>query len=139
MELRIRDSEGFVDKGFGWWLVFRIKVKLISNIKNYKLDNWDKYLNEATELNRLFNRKYKTADVITFAAKNIICEGSAGEITLRFDDTKFVPGFDRLKLTTLLKTINFGTLSIKGCPIFSDTFNYFSEDIDTYVRLYYRL
>ena len=139
MELRIRDSQGFVDESFGYWLIPRIKAKLISNISKYKLANWDKYLTESETLNRLYKKDYKTTDVIIFAANNLVCKGADGEITIHFDNTKFTPGFDRLRLDVIVKTINFGTLDTKGCSIFTDTLNHFAKDIDTYVGLYYSL
>ena len=139
MELRIRDSQGFVDDGFGYWLLPRIKSKLISNISRYKTVNWDKYLTESENLNRLYKKEYKVSDIIIFAANNLVCNGSDGDISIQFDNTKFVPGFDRIRLSTIVKLVNYGTLDMKACPIFTDTFHYFANNIDSYVGLYYRL
>lgn len=139
MELRIRDSQGFVDKGFGEWLIPRIQTKLISSISKYKLVNWDNYLTESPTLERLYNMSYKTEDIIIFASKNIQCTGTDGDITIHFNRTKFTPGFNKLKLDTIVRTINYGTQDNKACPIFTDVLNYFADDIDTYVRQYYML
>lgn len=139
MELRIRDSNKFIDVQFGLWLIPRIKTKLISSIRKYKLNTWDTYLTEDASIKRLYKKDYKAEDVITFAADNLSCTGVDGEISIQFNFNKLVPGFDRLRLTTIVKTINYGTLDIKSCPIFTDTFNYFAKNIDTYVGIYYRL
>ena len=139
MELRIRDSNNIVDEEFGHWLIPRIKTKLISNIGTYKLQNWDKYLTDSTTLKRLYEKDYKAADIVVFAANNLVCTGSDGDISIQFNTNKFVPGFDRAKLITLVKTINYGTLDTKGCPIFTDTLNYFAKHINNYVNMYYRL
>lgn len=139
MELRIRDSQQVIDEGFANWLSFLIKTKLISNIGKYKLVNWDKYLTTSDSVNRLYKKDYRTSEVIIFAANNIVCSCVPGEVVITFDNTKFVLGFDRLRLSTIVKTINYGTLDIKGCPIFIDTLTYFEENIDTYIRLYYGL
>ena len=73
-----------------------------------------------------------------FAADNLLCTCANGEVVITFNKTKFVQGYDRLQLVTLIKTINYGTLDIKGCPIFTDTLKYFETNIDTYIKLYYR-
>lgn len=140
MELRIQDDKGLVDTSFGNWLIIRIQAKLISNISKYKgLVSWDKYLNESTTIDRLYDIEYHTSDIVIFAAKNLVCDGTDGEIVIHFDFNKFVPGFNRLKLDTLIRTINYGTRDIKACPIFTESFNYFANDIGTYVRQYYML
>lgn len=140
MELRIYDDKGFIEKSFGEWLIPRIKVKLISNISKYKgLVNWDKYLTKSSTLDRLYDMNYHSSDIVVFAAKNLVCTGTDGEITIHFDYNKFVPGFNKLKLDTIIKTINYGTRDTKACPIFTDSFDYFAEDIETYVRQYYML
>ena len=139
MELRVRDSNKIIDVDFGAWLSNRIKIKLLSNSKKYNFVHWDKYLSESETLKRLYKKDYKAMDVIVFASKNIVCKGTDGEISITFDNTKFVPGFDRLPLVTLVKTINYGTQDSKGCPIFTDTFNYFVKNLDTYVGMYYSL
>lgn len=139
MRLLIRDSSKLVDKEFGNWLQLRIRAKLIVNAFNYKLQLWDKYLTESDSVKRLYNRDYKALDVILFAANNLVCKGIDGEVSIQFNDTKFVPGFDRLTLGVIVKTINYGTLDVKACSIFTDTFNYFAKDIDTFVKEYYKI
>lgn len=139
MELRLRDKEKFIDKGFGNWLVQRIRIKLLSEISKYNLTNWDKYLSESANLTRLYARDYKASELLVFAANNLVCTGTDGDISIQFDNKKFVPGFDRLKLDLILRTITFGTRDTKACPIITDVFNSFSEDIDTYLHSYYML
>lgn len=140
MEIRIRDEEGFVDCGFGNWLIPRIAIKLVSNINKYPtLISWDNYLTTSNTIERLYTIDYRAADVVIFASKNLVCTGTDGDITIHFNNTKYVPGFNRLNLETIVKTINYGTQDTKACPIFTDTFNYFAEDIDHYVRQYYML
>ena len=139
MELRIRDSKGFVDTSFGTWLIPRIQARLISRISKYNFSAWDEFLTKDSSLSRLYKKTYKAADIILFASKNIVCTGVDGDITIHFNYTKFTPGFDRLPLNVIVKTINYGNISLKGCPIFTDTLNFFAEDIDSYIRIYYRI
>ena len=139
MKLQIKDSNKIVDQGFGFWLIPRIRSKLISNISKYKFQNWDSYLTETEELVRLYKKKYTASEIIIFAANNLVCQGVAGDISIQLNATKLVPGFDRLPLNIATKLLNFGTLELKGCPIFTDTFNEFAESIDTYVGMYYMM
>lgn len=139
ISLRLHDSNNIIDSDFGYWLVSKIRVRLISNFRNYNFKRWDNYLTESKEVTRLYSRNYTAYEIVDFAASNIICNSSTGEITISINNNKFVPGFDRLKLSTIVKTINYGTLDIKGCSIFTDTFNHFAENIDTYASIYYRI
>lgn len=43
------------------------------------------------------------------------------------------PGTE-LKLVDLCKVINYGTMSVEGYPIFTETFNHFSRNIRKYVE-----
>ena len=139
MELRIKDSEEFVDTDFGRWLVLRIRSKLISNLSKYNWVVLDKYLTESSSIRRLYNKSYKASDIIMFAANNLVCSGISGEIVISLNKDKFVPTYDRESLDVLARLINYGTLDVKGCPIFTDTFAYFSKNINMYLRLYYNL
>lgn len=139
MELRVQDSNQIIDIDFGEWLISHIRVKLLSSVSKYRFDKWDDFLTESENISRLYTRQYSVLEVVKFASKNIVCKGATGDISIQFDNTKLVPGFDRLPLNTILKTINYGTLDIKGCPIFTDTLEYFAKDIDTYVHMYYNI
>lgn len=139
MELRIKDSEEFVDTDFGRWLVLRIRAKLISNLSKYNWAVLDKYLTDSSKIRRLYNKSYKASDIIIFAANNLVCSGISGEIVISLNKDKFVPAYDRESLDVLARLINYGTLDVKGCPIFTDTFTDFSKNINMYLRLYYDL
>lgn len=139
MELRITDKEQILDTSFGRWLIDRMRFSLVRNFNNYNFTNWDKWLNETTSVSRLFDKNYSVLDIILFASKHIVCDGVNGELHIHFNNNIFVPGFDRWKLTTCIRTINFGNLEVKGCPIFTDTFDEFAEDIDNYVSVFYMI
>ena len=137
MELRLRDSQNILNIDFGIWLIPMIKTRIISNYKKYNFVHWEKYLNETEDVIRLYTKHYSVFESINFACKNIVCDGKSGEISIHFNNNIYVPGFDRWKLSSFIKTINYGTLQIKGCPIFTDSLNEIAKDIDTYVGLYY--
>lgn len=137
ISLNLHDSNKIIDIDFGYWLASKIKLKLLSNFRNYKFTNWDNFLNESKDIVRLYKRTYTVYEVVVFASSNIVCNATEGNIVISIDNNKLVPGFDRLKLSTIIKTINYGTLEIKGCPLFTDTFNHFAENIGEYASIYY--
>ena len=140
MQLRIRDEQGFIDQDFGRWIIPIIQTKLAKNINKYNLTNWTNYLNKSENISRLYtNKSYSAENIVLLASQSLVCKGTSGDISISFDSTKFVSGYDRLRLTTIIKTINYGTVDIRGCPIFTNTFNEIVEDIDSYVQLYYMM
>lgn len=138
MYLKLTDSSNVIDYGFGLWLISKIKTRLLSNIDTKKLVHWNNYFSELPS-NEASIQDNSSQQIIVFAVSNLTCKLNQGELIITYDQTKFIPGYDRLKLSTAIKTINYGTLSIKGYPIFSDTFKYFAENIDTYIKLYYNI
>lgn len=137
MELRITDKDGILDITFAKWLSKRIQIRLVSNFRKFDFSNWEQWLNETDNIKRLYDKKYTVYELVTFASKNIVYYGTNGELTIGFNNNVFVPGFDRWKLSSCIKTLNFGTLQIKGCPIFTKTLDEFANDIDIYVSNYY--
>ena len=137
IQLVVKDTSNVIDFKFGAWLTQQIKTKLIGSIKKYNFTIWDKYLNESPDIIRLYKKKYNTSDIIIFAANNLVCKAVPGELIIQFNTAKFVNGFDRLDLNTIIKMINYGTLDIKGCPIFTDVLHQIEDDIVTLFRLYY--
>ena len=139
MELKIHDPHEFLTIDFGKWLVSTIRSKLIHSISKYNFARWDNFLNTSEVFKKLYVNNYKTETLIIFAANNIVCKRAGEDLVVRFNNTKWVPGFDRVNLYSLLKTINYGTLDVKSCPIFTDVFKSFKDNIQTYVNLYYGL
>lgn len=137
MILTLTDKDNIVDTDFGNWLIDHIRTKLISSINSNKLITWNEFINNTDVLDRLYNSSYSAEAIIIYASKHLKCNSSNGKIIIGIDDNILVPGFDRLKLKTICKLINYGTTDIKGYPIFSDTFNYFKDNILDYVRMYY--
>lgn len=137
MELRIREPNNFADRLFGLWLVSKIRTHLISNMKNYHFDQWNNYINKSEDIRKLQAKHLSVEQIIIFASDNITCTCVPGELVISFNLKKFVPTFDRLSLNTIIKTINYGTLDIKGCPIFTDTLKEFEKNIDNLLSSYY--
>ena len=139
MELKLQDNHEFVDVGFGTWLIPKLSAKIINNIDSKKLVVWNKYLTTSTSIKRLYNKEYSAQDILIFAARNLVCSGIPGQISITINKNIRAPGFDRISLYELVKLINYGNLNVKGYPVFTDTLHQVAEDIDSYLELYYRL
>ena len=140
MELHVFDEDKFVDIGFGLWLIPKIRACLISNYRWFKFDNWETYINTSDNVKRIYeDKEYKVLDIIIQCANNLVCEGTDGDIRIQINKNTYMPGYDRLNLYTIAKTINYGVLDISPCPIFSSTFADFAGSINDYVREYYQV
>lgn len=137
MKLRIYDESGSIDTDFGWWLIPKISSAIISSINMRKLDRWNTYINETSDISRLYTRKYKVEDIIIFACNNLVCKGTPGEIYIEINPVINAPGFDRIKLSSICKMINFGVQGVKEYPLFTSVFKEFKSNITDYVRMYY--
>ena len=137
MKLLLHDKDNIVDLDFGNWLLELISTKLISSIDSKKLQQLDDFINNTDTLKRLYKSQYSTESILIYAARHLKCNVVHGEITIDLDNNALVPGFDRLKLLTICKLINYGSSEVKGYPIFTNTFNYFRDNITDYVRMYY--
>lgn len=139
MELRIHDPHEFLTRDFCQWLVANIRAKIINSMRKYNLDKWTEFLNNSTMFKKIYKDTYKTETLIVFACNNLVFKRVNDDIVIQFDNTKWVTGFDRVNLFSTLKMINYGTLDMKSCPIFTDVFKSFKDNIQNYVNLYYGL
>ena len=139
IELHLHDSNNLIDLDFAEWLLERIQIKLISNLKKYNLKRWDEFFSSSLEVSRLYAKNYRAEDILLFAIKHMKCTVTTSELRVTFNGDILVPGFDRLKLSTAIKLINYGTRSVKGCPLFSNTFEEIRDDIQNYIRMYYMI
>lgn len=138
MQLHIKDGLGLVDVYFGEWLIPRIQTKLITSIPKYSFEKLNIFL-RSEDVKQFTQRFITSRELITFASTKIVCLGTSGNIVIKFDSNAKVHELNNVLLSSLLKIINYGTLSVKGQPIITDTFNFFAENINTYVQQYYNI
>lgn len=139
MKLHVTDSSEYVDLLFGQWLCSQIKNKLLSQINSYELTKLDEYLTTEDLIPKLYSRRYFAKDIILQGSQHLVCTGDSGNFFIHVDENVFASGFDRVKLVDLCKLINYGTLNLKGCSIFTDVFQYFSDNLTTYLHVYYQV
>ena len=110
---------------------------LISRIDPKKLEVWDIYLQSLPAYWDIYKKYKKSAkDLLIFAAKNLIHSESDEEFNVYINDTIYSPFLDTIKLNSFCKLINFGDLTCKGYPIFTECFDYIAENIQDLVDTY---
>ena len=137
MKLVVKGEKYLVTTDFGKWLIPQIKSHIVSNVNKGILKSWDKELiqlirKEASEQPK---EEVALAALCTCAEKLICTENIDGISILVSPEEKL----HDLKLSVLAKTLNFGTLTHVGCHIFTDTYKYFADNIDTFFDMYQEL
>ena len=130
MKLEIYDPEHLLDIHFARWLCYRIRFHVIHIIDHRKLKSWDEFFESSLKL------PVKSHQVLVESAKNLRVKRLPDKIVIYMNKNCFMPGLDRVRVYPLLKLITFGNLSVRAYPIFTNTLQYFADNINEFVRLY---
>lgn len=135
MHLLISGNKDLVTIDFGKWLIPKISKKLISSVNNTRLKLWDNYFKKLLSND---TSSFEKSDDITLTlvfscAEKLVCVETKDGILIQIDPELKI---NNIKLSVLSKTLNFGTLTQQGYPIFTDTYEYFSENIRTFFKMY---
>lgn len=133
MHLDISDPDKVLDRDFLVWLISELRNHIITHINPKKLIKWDEYLNSSNEFVSIYKKRLSAADIITAGAMNLMFIEYQNKYSIQINPSKLVPGLDRVKLQTICKLINFGNRAQASYPLFTDSFEYFAENIQTYV------
>jgi hypothetical protein len=105
-------------------------MSTILNVK--KLSPFDDYFNS--------EEFKKSSNKTIISTRKVVLLGMTNLIHKRYETTTHIfinpninyPGTN-IKLVDLCNTINFGNMSIDGYPIFTETFDHFSNNINIYI------
>lgn len=124
-------SKEYAKDGFISFLIKRIvgTVSILLDIK--KLTSFDNYFKSEEFLSDYGTNDISARKVILLALNNIRSKITSDAVLIYIDDNIYYPNTD-IKLITLCKVINYGTLSIPAYPIFTNVFNHFKKDIKKY-------
>lgn len=136
MKLEIGDPKNLLDRSFIIWLKLKIRDKVLADINEAKLVKWDLYFNNNSHFRSIYKKKLSTKDFIIAGAINLDYIKSESSFIIRINNNYYTPGLDRVKLMSICKLINFGNTEVNGYPIFTDTFEYFAQNIQAYVEEY---
>lgn len=138
MTLEIHYKEDAIDRNFVTWLTDIIRDQVKFSINGLKLIVWDEYLNKEGTLDFTTRKSITAKELIEQGADNFIIKDVPNKFIIQINNNINVNGLKSTKLETLCRLINFGNTSIKGYPIFTDTFHNVEEHIDDYVEIYYK-
>ena len=135
MQLIINDPEGIVEYRFCTWLVTQIQRKYFTEVKVKKYSNIDKYL---SELDFMENHKVVSSDtIIRQGLRNLIVTSGKDSYSIHVNDTILFDMENKIKLSSMCKLINYGTLSVRGYPIIIELFTYYANNLDKLLKYYY--
>lgn len=107
-------------------------VKIVNISKYAPIDG---YLGTLDFMTR---HKGQTSDTIMrLGANSLVTKEFEGRFVIQINDTLMFDNKENIKLSSMCKLINYGTMSVKGYPILIELFNHFADNIDMLVRYYY--
>lgn len=133
MMLRITDPDHWITPAFVNWLIDQITSSLTAELDDKKLSRFDSIF-AAYNLN-LRSTDY-SKDIFEQSLHALVATFSDLAITISIDPKIHARSFDRLRLLDACKLINYGNLEIPGYPIFSKVFEYFADNLPTYIDIY---
>ena len=138
MKLEIFDDNDELPTEFGIWIVGIIKDNIALNLNPSKLSIWDKFFNSTPEYKSIYSGvDVETVKFIDELSNMIVVKKIPGKFIIEITPNRYVSGLDRIRASSLAKLINFGNLSIRGYPIFTDVFKEVADNINDYVERFY--
>lgn len=136
MRLEILDSNQKLDKDFGFWLVGRIQKYFNSALDSRKLVRWNTFFEESTEYKSLYGKSIDSSMILRSGIQSLLVKKLPDKLVIEMNKNKFVPGLDRVRVDTTCRLITFGNTSVSGYPVILYTFQYFEDNINTYIEMY---
>ena len=136
MKLEILDEDNELNYAFGRWLIKQIQLEFRVDVDQRKLQNWDKFFEESEEYKGIYSQPVKAITILQTALKNLQCDNLPDKLIIKFNQNQFMPGFDRVKVDTLLRLITFGNNSLQGYPIVKDILQRIADNIGDYINRY---
>ena len=135
MRLIINDSEGLIDYKFCLWLISQIKNEYIETANVNKLLKMDEYLHS---LDFMASHKDDTSyKILQKGLQSLQVSSGTDSYIIRVNDSIYYDFATGVKLSTVCKLINYGTISVQGYPIYQKLFTHFAENLGDLVKYYY--
>ena len=134
MELRIKNDNGTFTDDFIVYLIREIGYYLPLKINKRKLIKWDDYLNS---IGITTTDKYKISsyNVLLAGVHSLTYKKIDNEYIISIDNNAYMPYITE-SIDTLCKLINYGTVELKGVYVLTETFEYFSKNVNKYFDKY---
>ena len=134
MELRIKDDSSTFTDDFIVYLIREIRYYLPLKINKRKLIKWDDYLNS---IGITTTDKYKISsyNVLLAGVHSLTYKKIDDEYIINIDNNAYMPYITE-SIDTLCKLINYGNVELKGVYVLTETFEYFSKNVNKYFDKY---
>ena len=134
MELRIKDDNGTFTDDFIVYLIREIRYYLPLKINKRKLIKWDDYLNS---IGITTTDKYKISsyNVLLAGVHSLTYKKIDDEYIINIDNNAYMPYITE-SIDALCKLINYGNVELKGVYVLTETFEYFSKNVNKYFDKY---
>ena len=136
MTITISKDKGFEDDFFDW-LIPKIREYVLAHIDEKKLLKVDEYINSNKYFHSIFKKEISSKEAIVSAMYNLKKDVYWDRVVISIDPNVMLSN-TTVKLITVVKTINFGTLSIMGHNLVTKNFKFIEDNIDTFYEKYLR-
>ena len=134
MTIVISNEKKFEDEFFNW-LLPEIRDYVISSVDNRKLIKVDNLINSNKYFLTPFKKNISSREVIIAAVSNLKILRYWNRVVIGIDNNAIIPN-TTTKISTVMRVINFGTLSILGYPVITKSFKFIEDNIDIFYEKY---
>lgn len=138
MKIEITNTNRTLDYKFGEWIIEVVSNEIKSNIDEKKLIRWNEYLNTDGVLKFTSRKSILAKEIIYLGIDNLRLSELPNRFIIEINPNKYVPGVDKVKVVSACKLINYGNATMKGYPIFSNSFEMVVQNIDSLIEIYLR-
>ena len=120
---------------FVLYIIKKLQEYIIGNINDKKLVFIEEYINQ--NYKSVYRKHISARDILVSSAMNLTYQIYANKFTVEIDSKQILYGTNA-KLYDICKLINFGVLGIGSYPIFTESFDYFRDNLDYMYEYYIR-
>lgn len=134
MIITIPNEKDF-ESDFFEWLIEKIRVDIQAKMKDEKFIKVDEYINKNNYFATPLKKNFSSKEILYAALYHLVVRNYWDRTIITFDESATIPN-TFTKFTTVLRLINFGTVSILGYPIITDEFSYIEKNLDELYEIY---
>lgn len=126
------------EEAFIEWLIRRLKINFIKHINDKHLQEFNKILkreNLFEKINPSLGNDIDIRKAILIAVQNLRYRKVKDKYIIKIYTNKKYPNYD-VSIVTLCNLLNYGCFSIKAYPLFTDTFNFVTANLNKLYEIY---
>ena len=123
------------DVGFIVFIISKIQEFLYRNINPNKLQKLELYINNVPEYKSPYRKYISCKDVIISGSQNLIYRKQKNGYIIQINNNVYYPGLE-VKVYTLCRLIEYGTIDIQGVDYFHQAYNYIIDNLDALYKEY---